>query len=230
MARLTLAGNPSSGSHDINVTIVPSANTSQDVVFTLPPTGGTIATVGGSGSGGSSSAVTMGEYTTFKNSVETTLPQKLDKLDDSKSYTDSTIVLLNGNGGDAIKSSAIEIKSRNGYDVVEVPLPTNKKLVMGLATNKSDGTAIVGVYGLSDTAYTTQTGLSFGVGNNAVLSWKGNEVLNASHIDNTVAQKNHSHTIANISNLQNELNNRVVYKTTSITRDRATGKPNYGLS
>lgn len=229
MARLTLAGNPSSGSHDINVTIVPSANTSQDVVFTLPPTGGTIATVGG-GSGGSSSAVTMGEYTTFKNSVESTLPQKLDKLDDSKSYTDSTIVLLNGTGGDAIKSSAIEIKSRNAYDVLEVPLPTSKKIVMGLATDKTDGTAVIGVYGSNVTAYTTQTGLSFGTGTNAVLSWKGNEVLNASHINNTVAQKNHPHTIANISTLQSELDKRVVYTTTGSVRDRATGKPNYGLS
>lgn len=229
MARLTLAGNPSSGSHDINVTIVPSANTSQDVVFTLPPTGGTIATVGG-GSGGSSSAVTMGEYSTFKTSVESTLPQKLDKLDDSKSYIDSTIVLLNGNGGDAIKSSAIEIKSRNAYDVLEVPLPTSKKIVMGLATDKTDGTAVIGVYGSNVTAYTTQTGLSFGTGTNAVLSWKGNEVLNASHITNkTIAPFSHSHTIANISNLQNELNNRVVYKTTGNARVRDTSKPTYGL-
>ena len=228
MARLTLAGNPSSGSHDINVTIVPSANTSQDVVFTLPPSGGTIATIG-DGSGGSSTAVTMGEYTTFKNSVESTLPNKLDKLDDSKSYKESTIVLLNSTDGDSIKTSAIEIQSRNGYDVVEVPLPTSKKLVMGLATDKSDGTAIVGVYGSTDTAYTAQTGLSFGVGDNAVLSWKGNEVLTASHINNTVAQKNHSHTIANISNLQTELNKRVVYKTTGAVRDRDTSKPTYGL-
>jgi hypothetical protein len=228
MARLTLAGNPSSGSHDINVTIVPSANTSQDVVFTLPPSGGTIATIG-DGSGGSSSAVTMGEYTTFKNSVESTLPNKLDKLDDSKSYKESTIVLLNSTDGDSIKTSAVEIQSRNGYDVVEIPLPTSKKLVMGLATDKSDGTAVIGVYGSTDTAYTTQTGLSFGTGTDAVLSWKGNEVLNASHINNTVAQKNHSHTIANISTLQTELNKRVVYKTTGTVRDRATSKPTYGL-
>jgi hypothetical protein len=228
MARLTLAGNPSSGSHDINVTIVPSANTSQDVVFTLPPSGGTIATIG-DGSGGSSSAVTMGEYTTFKNSVESTLPNKLDKLDDSKSYKESTIVLLNSTDGDSIKTSAVEIQSRNGYDVVEVPLPTSKKLVMGLATDKSDGTAVIGVYGSTDTAYTTQTGLSFGTGTDAVLSWKGNEVLNASHINNTVAQKNHSHTIANISTLQTELNKRVVYKTTGTVRDRDTSKPTYGL-
>ena len=228
MARLTLAGNPSSGSHDINVTIVPSANTSQDVVFTLPPSGGTIATIG-DGSGGSSSAVTMGEYTKFKNSVDSTLPNKLDKLDDSKSYKESTIVLLNSTDGDSIKTSAVEIQSRNGYDVVEIPLPTSKKLVMGIATDKSDGTAIVGVYGSTDTAYTTQTGLSFGTGDNAVLSWKGNEVLNASHINNTVAQKNHSHTIANISTLQNELNKRVVYKTTGTVRDRDTSKPTYGL-
>lgn len=227
MARLTLSGNPSSGSHDINVTIVPSANTSQDVTFTLPPEGGTIATVGG-GSGGSSSAVTMGEYTTFKNSVETTLPNKLDKLDDTKSYIDSSIVLLSGTNGDVIKSSAITINSRNAYDVLEVPLPSNKKIVFGLATDKTDGSAVVGLYGTTTTAYPQASGLSFSA--SGTLLWKGSEILNTSNYSNTVAPKSHSHTISNITNLQTELNNRVVYKTYGTVRNRGTSEPDYGLS
>lgn len=225
MARLTLSGNPSSGSHDINVTIVPSANTSQDVTFTLPPTGGTIATVGGSGN---SSAVTTSDFTTFKKSVEATLPNKLDKLDDSKSYTDSSIVLLSGTSGDAIKSSAITINSRSSYDVLEIPTLTNsKKLVSGIATDKTDGTAVIGLFGSSTTSYPQNGGLAFA--SNGTLLWKGNEVLNTSNYTNTVAPKSHTHTISNVTNLQTELNKRVVFQTYGSARSRGTSEPTYGL-
>ena len=105
----------------------------------------------------------------------------------SVSSTNKAITRFNGTGG-AVQNSKIIIEdTTNSRDnskgqVIAIPATGSKKMVYGLCTDQTDGTAFIGgLFGSSETSYPYASGLAIG-GSSGNLLWKGNKVATVSDI------------------------------------------------
>lgn len=107
------------------------------------------------------------------------------KKSPAETVTDKAVARWQGTNGDLQDSQIIiedvtnSVNSNLKNQVISIPMPGNKKMIYGVCTDQTDGTAFLG--GLFDntaTSYSYASGLAIG-GSTGSLLWKGKQVVTA---------------------------------------------------